>query len=526
MESSENDVMARASIRVGTTLRGKYRLDRVLGVGGMAVVYKATHRNQHEFAVKMLHPELSIRDDVRTRFLREGYAANSVKHPGAVAVVDDDVAEDGAAFLVMELLQGAPVDALWERGGNRLPLRAVVAIGDQLLDVLAAAHAKGIVHRDIKPPNLFVTSDGTVKVLDFGIARVKEVTGGGGTGQQTGTGMLLGTPAFMAPEQAYAKASEIDGQTDVWAVGATLFSLLTGEPVHQGENAAQLMIHAATTRARPLESMVGNIPPGIAAVIDRALAFEKPSRWPTARAMQEALVAASLEAFGEKPSKAVLASLPAGQQLACAATHPGDVASGPSSQNGAVDGAVAPRTPQPIVPRAPTPPVVGGTTTQPVSAEEPDEVVPVHGGRAGLVAAIAVAAVVLLVGGGLAVRGAVGSKQQPGPAAAGLVTPPMTESAGPSSAAAVERPEPTAAAASSASSAAQPPPPASAKPATASRPPSAVSNAAPSRPAGAAAPAQQHGHATPAVSAAPAPSCTVVTEYDSDGQPHFKKVCK
>src|ERR1700751_5026964 len=97
--SSNSELETRARARLSTTLRGKYRLDRVLGVGGMAVVYAATHRNQKQVAIKMLHPELSIRDDVRQRFLREGYAANSVKHPGALAVLDDDAAEDGSAFL-------------------------------------------------------------------------------------------------------------------------------------------------------------------------------------------------------------------------------------------------------------------------------------------------------------------------------------------------------------------------------------------------------------------------------------------
>src|SRR5580700_11457539 len=109
------DLARRVQARVGTTIAGKYRIDGVLGVGGMAVVYAATHRNQAEFAIKMLHPELSYREDVRTRFLREGYTANSVKHPGAVRVVDDDIAEDGAAFLVMELLQGLSVEDLWFR---------------------------------------------------------------------------------------------------------------------------------------------------------------------------------------------------------------------------------------------------------------------------------------------------------------------------------------------------------------------------------------------------------------------------
>src|SRR5580704_12385213 len=136
-----DEVSSRASRRIGTVLRGKYRIDRVLGVGGMAVVYAATHRNKKRFAVKMLHPELSTREDIRTRFLREGYVANSVEHPGAVAVMDDDVAEDGAAFLVMELLDGVGVEQLCEKRGNRLPVSAVLAMSYQLLDVLAAAHS-------------------------------------------------------------------------------------------------------------------------------------------------------------------------------------------------------------------------------------------------------------------------------------------------------------------------------------------------------------------------------------------------
>src|SRR6202044_1058202 len=126
-----------AEARLGRVLRGKYRLDRVLGIGGMATVYAATHRNKKKFAIKMLHPELSHRENIRTRFLREGYVANSVEHPGAVAVLDDDVAEDGSAFVVMELLQGAAVDEVWARHGKRVPLALAISIGDGLLEVLA-----------------------------------------------------------------------------------------------------------------------------------------------------------------------------------------------------------------------------------------------------------------------------------------------------------------------------------------------------------------------------------------------------
>jgi serine/threonine protein kinase len=361
----EDELTSRAQGRVGTLLRGKYWIDRVLGAGGMAVVYKATHRNQAEFAIKMLHPELSLREDIRIRFLREGYAANSVKHPGAVVVVDDDVAEDGAAFLVMELLHGAPLERLWEDSDSRLPLAATVAVGDQLLDVLAAAHANGIIHRDIKPPNLFVARDGTLKVLDFGIARVKEVAPGA---HQTATGILLGTPAFMAPEQAYARASQIDGRTDIWAVGATLFTLLAGRPVHVGENSSEVLVHAATNRARPVASFTSRVPPAIADVIDRALSFEKSSRWPTAASMREALATACLEALGERPSRAVLASLVTQHQEDNGADWPLSPAVAAYDATG-IAPTLAAVTEHARAVNQPGPPLVGGTTSQPVSSQ-------------------------------------------------------------------------------------------------------------------------------------------------------------
>ena len=299
------DNVRQAQRRIGTIVRGKYRIDRVLGVGGMAVVYAATHRNTKQFAVKMLHPHLSSRADIRTRFLREGYVANSVRHPGAVTVLDDDVAEDGTAFLVMELLDGAVAEQIWEKRGNRLSVPAVLAMSHQLLDVLAAAHARTIVHRDIKPANIFLTRDGTLKVLDFGIARLCDAT----SERLTRTGMFLGTPAFVAPEQALGQSNRIDGLTDVWAVGATMFSLLSGSLVHGGDNTQVLMVQAATQPARSLARVVGHVPAPVVAVIDRALAYDKEHRWPSAAAMRDAIERASLEAFGERPSKTALATL-------------------------------------------------------------------------------------------------------------------------------------------------------------------------------------------------------------------------
>jgi eukaryotic-like serine/threonine-protein kinase len=305
MVAADEELVARAQARLGAVLNEKYTLDRVLGIGGMATVYAATHRNGKEFAVKVLHADLSMRTETRTRFLREGYLANRISHPGAVAVLDDDVSDDGAAFLVMELLQGQTIEALWESQRCRLPLQLVAGIGLQLLDVLAAAHTRGLVHRDIKPGNLMLTPEGTLKVLDFGIARLRDMA----HTHTTQTGMVLGTPAFMAPEHAMAKSDEIDAQTDLWAVGATLFTLATGELVHEAENTQMLLVKAATVPARSLAKLMPTAPPALIAVVDRALAFEKSDRWANATAMQTALREASRTAFNVVPTAAVLVEL-------------------------------------------------------------------------------------------------------------------------------------------------------------------------------------------------------------------------
>jgi serine/threonine-protein kinase len=284
-------VEERAARRVGTILRGKYRIVEVLGAGGMATVYAAVHRNGSRVAIKVLHEDLALRSDTRQRFLREGYVANRVGHPGAVRVLDDDVAEDGAAFLVMELLHGETLRARAQRAGGRLPCREVLALGRQLLDVLAAAHGRGVIHRDIKPDNLFLTTERVLKVLDFGIARVEDELGA----HATATGTRLGTPAYMPPELALGRTSDVDARTDVWSVGATMFTLISGQLVHEGETGAEIAVRAATTPPRSLASVAAETPPAVVALVDRALGFRREDRWPSAAAM----IAALDEAAGE-----------------------------------------------------------------------------------------------------------------------------------------------------------------------------------------------------------------------------------
>ncbi len=297
----------RAVRLVGTTLNNKYQIKGVLGCGGMATVYLGVHRNGNKVAIKLLREELSLREDIRARFVREGYVANAVGHPGAVRILDDDIAESGAAFLVMELLEGETLSERRRRLGGRRPCREVLALGHQLLDVLTAAHARGIVHRDIKPENLFLTTSRTLKVLDFGIARILDDPSGASA---TMTGTRLGTPAFMPPEQALGRAKEVDGRSDIWSSGATLFTLLSGETVHLGETPEEIAIRSATQPARSLAGALPDVPPAVAALVDRALAFSRDERWQNARAMQEALEHAYEELYGEPVDPSAIAMLP------------------------------------------------------------------------------------------------------------------------------------------------------------------------------------------------------------------------
>lgn len=278
---------------VGRQLCGRWRLVRVLGTGGMSTVFEGVHRNGKRVAIKVLHPELAIVPRLRTRFRREAYVANRVDHPDAVSIVDDDVSDDGLVFLVMEYLEGETLGALMRNNGSPLPVSQVVKAALGVLDVLAVAHRKGVIHRDVKPDNVFVTRhDHRIKLLDFGIASLRELSAGGP--DVTGTNATLGTPAFMAPEQARGRATEVDVTTDLWAVGAMMFTLLTGRFVHEGSTRNELLIAAATEPARSVGSVAVGLHDVVVGTVDRALAFEKQKRWPDADSMRAPLLALNL----------------------------------------------------------------------------------------------------------------------------------------------------------------------------------------------------------------------------------------
>ncbi|HEY2512095.1 MAG TPA: serine/threonine-protein kinase [Polyangiaceae bacterium] len=284
----DDELTRRARARLRERLRDKWTLDALLGVGGMAAVYAATHRNGKRVAIKVLHRDVALSDDTRARFLREGYVANAVSHPGAVTVLDEDVTDDGAPFFVMDLFDGETLDRRVRRQGP-LPPGEVLAAADQLLDVLAAAHDKGIIHRDIKPENVFLTRDGTIKVLDFGIAHLREAA----HRTHTIAGQAMGTPSFMPPEQARGRWEEVDARSDVWAVGATMYTLLTSHHVHEADTVNEVLLGAMAVPARPVASLRPELPEEVCAIVDRALAFDRADRWETAQAMQAAVRAAA-----------------------------------------------------------------------------------------------------------------------------------------------------------------------------------------------------------------------------------------
>src|SRR5580700_2354034 len=276
------DEKTRARARVGLTINNKYRIDSLLGVGGMASVYAATHRNGTRKALKILHTEFARDQGITDRFLREGYVANKIEHRGRVAIDDDGVTEAGEPFLVMELLEGETAQQLWKRKGRKLPIDEALWIAAELCDTLEGFHQQGIIHRDIKPANVFVTRENVVKLLDFGVARMRDAGG-----EKTRAGTALGTPSFMAPEQAMGLAEGVDGRADLFSIGAMLYALLAGQRLHQGRTDNEAFILAATTPAPSLARIAPDMPVDVVSLVDKALAWDMRNCFDDAAAMRD-----------------------------------------------------------------------------------------------------------------------------------------------------------------------------------------------------------------------------------------------
>jgi len=333
------DAAEASRARIGTIVDG-YRLDAILGVGGTATVYRGVREDGRRAALKMLHGWLNADPRAKKRFLREATVANQLKHPAIVRMLSEGEDADGTAFLVMELAEGRTLEAHRVESGGRVGLDEVARFADDLLGILSVAHAQGIVHRDIKPANVLITPEGRLRVLDFGIARVTELSDT--PSLVTRTGAVLGTVFFMAPEQALGVRDDIDARSDVWAVGATMFTLLSGQFVHRARTVNEALVLAATQPAPPVSRVCEGLPRPVAAVINRALSFDRGNRYKDATAMRAALARAMAgdadeEAAATADTLPEIATLP--ERSALPARKPEKAKGGPRVVTGVAVGA-------------------------------------------------------------------------------------------------------------------------------------------------------------------------------------------
>jgi beta-lactam-binding protein with PASTA domain/tRNA A-37 threonylcarbamoyl transferase component Bud32 len=257
---------------VGRLLDGRYRLDRTIARGGMATVYLATDtRLDRVVAVKVMRAVLADDPEFVERFTREARAAARLSSPDVVGVFDQGKdAATGTAYLVMEHVPGRTVRALLREQGTLPPAQAL-ALLEPVLRALAAAHAAGLVHRDVKPENLLVADDGRVKVADFGLARAVETTTLTAT-----TGLLLGTVAYLAPEQVVDGSA--DARTDVYAAGIVLWELLTGVPPYSSDSPLSVAYRHVNEDVPPPGTVIGGVPPAVDDLVVRATRRDRAAR--------------------------------------------------------------------------------------------------------------------------------------------------------------------------------------------------------------------------------------------------------
>jgi serine/threonine-protein kinase len=281
-----------AGVQEGDLLAGKYRIETILGVGGMGVVVAAHHIQLDErVAIKFLLPEALHVPEAVARFAREARAAVKIKSEHVARVIDVGTLDTGAPYMVMEYLDGADLATRLHQQGP-LSVDDAVTFALQTCEALADAHALGIIHRDLKPSNLFVTrrTDGTdcIKVLDFGISKVTNATVGGSNMAMTRTSTLMGSPLYMSPEQM-ASARNVDARSDIWALGVTLYELLAGVPPFEGETVTELCTKVLTTPTPRVRDRRPDVPEGLELVLGRCLQKDAGQRYPNVAALATAL---------------------------------------------------------------------------------------------------------------------------------------------------------------------------------------------------------------------------------------------
>ncbi len=314
--ASSTEIARAAEALVGTELDGRYRIDALLGSGGMGAVFRGHHRFMDQaVAVKVLRPHLARDPSAVKRFVREARGTLKIASDHAVKVLDFAVTDAGLLYMVLELLDGRTVGAELASDGAIAPRRAV-RIARQVCAALAAAHRVGLIHRDLKPDNLMLVRRGAdpdhVKVLDFGLAKVME-----GAGEQalsmaalTQGGIVFGTPDYMAPEQALGQA--LDGRCDLYALGATLYEMVTGEAPFPRDSPLEVLAAHVRDPVPSARARVATVPVSLDGLIARCLAKEPDARPATADALAAELAAIEAELAGHpRPLHTATQSVPA-----------------------------------------------------------------------------------------------------------------------------------------------------------------------------------------------------------------------
>jgi len=303
----------RITVAVGT----EYLIENEIGRGGMAVVYRATDLRLHRtVAIKVLPPDVAFNSDVRARFIREAQTAAQLSHPNIVPIYAVDEKDNGSiVFFVMAYVDGESLGARLKREGA-WPVDQTVRVLRDVADALASAHARGVVHRDIKPDNILIErATGRPMVTDFGIARAAA-----GETRLTVTGVAVGTPAYMSPEQALGER-ELDGRSDLYSLAVVGYHMLAGETPFKASNTPAMLVKHVSERPRPVREKRPEVPAYLAVAIDRALAKRPEDRWADAAEFRDALDAARASSrYRPPPAPLPMPPPPAVQPLPIAAS--------------------------------------------------------------------------------------------------------------------------------------------------------------------------------------------------------------
>jgi len=273
--------------RAGEDIKGGWRLESLLGLGSVAAVHAATHRGGQRAALKILHADLARDATIGELFVRAAYVSNQVDHPGMVHVLADDVTEEGEPFLVMDRLVGETLLGAWKNAGRTLPAPRVLQVSERVLDCLSACHERGVIHRDLNPSDIFLTTTGEVKVLGFGGAQVRDATP-----EREGARVALGTPAYMPPERAMGLVDQLDGRADLFSLGATMHALITGHRINDARTEIEALVMAATKPVPSVARIAPDLPIDVVQIVDKSLAWDRRNRYASAREMQAAILQA------------------------------------------------------------------------------------------------------------------------------------------------------------------------------------------------------------------------------------------